>query len=280
MAKARYVSTVLVDNGALQIDPAGGATPGISISRADAMFRAADAVEGDRGFAIFGLGVATVSKSVPVASSAGLTTTTTPPAPPGATTTGPTTTTTPSTTTTTGATETQPGVPTYDHRLAWVGIVWDADQACGSTSTTRPPPPHTSKYVAVLLDAHTGRDALAYSSATETCGGSRRAPTVSRPTELQSVPWQPVASASTAVHATLPACSEYAGWTQVSQPGSASTAVEVVARVPYDPACGSTSAHDVIVDDVVPLGADQQAQLTHASIGPVDALHALPTSGR
>jgi len=282
VVKARYVSTVLLDNGALEIDPPGGAGPGISASRAEAMFRAADAVEGDRGFAIFGLGVATVSTSVAVASAPSAPgTATTGAATPGASTSNTpassTTTQPPSTTTTAGTAVTQAGVPTYDHRLAWVGIVWDA-QPCGPTTTTHPAASRTSEYIAVLFDAHTGHDVLAYSSAAATCGSGRQGATVRRPSELVSVAWQPVAPNSTAVHATLSACSEYSGWTQMSGPTSATQAVEVVARVPYDPGCGSTSSHDVIVDDVVPLGSNAQAQLPHAAVGPVDALHTLAAS--
>ena len=89
------------------------------------------------------------------------------------------------------------------------------------------------------------------------------------------MPWHPVGSASTAVDATLPACGQYAGWTQV--PNGGGTAVEVVARVPFDPACGASSSHDDSVDDVIPLGGGQ-AQVQHAALGPVDALRTLTGS--
>jgi hypothetical protein len=128
--------------------------------------------------------------------------------------------------------------------------------------------------VAVLFDAQTGRDALAYRSAASSCGGPPATARVSRPTELVSVPWHPVGPASTAVQATFPPCATYAGWTRISGPGAVAAAVQVVALVPFDARCGTTSTRADIVDNVVPLGS-AQGQLAHAAVGPVDALRTL-----
>jgi hypothetical protein len=167
-------------------------------------------------------------------------------------------------------------VPTYDHRLAWVGIVWGAVPPCSTTSTSGPraATARASRFVAVLLDAQSGHDALAYRSGEPACRGAQGSPTVARPEELVSVAWHPVGPASTAVETTIPPCGFYDGWTQVSQPGGGAVAVEVVARVPFDPRCGAASSRTEIVDDVVPLG-NGQAQLAHAALGPVDALRTL-----
>jgi hypothetical protein len=51
--------------------------------------------------------------------------------------------------------------------------------------------------------------------------------------------------------------------------------VQVVARKPFDPTCGSLATTTQTVDDVVPLGT-AQAQVQHAELGPVQALRTLP----
>ncbi len=165
---------------------------------------------------------------------------------------------------------TAPPLPRYDHRLAWVGIAWGANCPSASGRSSGGP----TRYVAVVLDAETGRSAIAYTSrGPASCGGPVLAPNVSRPDELVSVPWQAVGPTSTAVHVTLPACSTYFGWTELPGPGAGS--IQVVARVPFDPACGTTAAGSQVVDNVVPLGA-QQTHVVHAVLGSVDGLHTLP----
>jgi hypothetical protein len=127
--------------------------------------------------------------------------------------------------------------------------------------------------VAVVFDADTGRSAVAYASrGPASCSGPVLAPSVSRPDELVSVPWQPVGASSTAVRVTMPACSAYFGWTEV--PGTGDGSIQVVASTPFDPECGSTAPTVQVVDNVVPLG-NSQAQLLHAPLGPVDGLRTL-----
>jgi hypothetical protein len=70
----------------------------------------------------------------------------------------------------------------------------------------------------------------------------------------------------------MPACASYFGWTDV--PGTTSTAVQVLAREPFDPLCGSTAPVTQVVGDVVPLVAPQ-ARVPHAAVGPIDALRTL-----
>jgi hypothetical protein len=127
--------------------------------------------------------------------------------------------------------------------------------------------------VAVVFDANTGHSAVAYASrGPASCGGPVLAPSVSRPDELVSVPWQPVGSSSTAVRVTMPACGRYFGWTEV--PGIGGGSIQVVASIPFDPECGSTAPATQVVDNVVPLGT-AQSQLVHAALGPVDGLRTL-----
>jgi len=90
-----------------------------------------------------------------------------------------------------------------------------------------------------------------------------------------SVPWQLVGPASTAVVATLPACATYYGWTELS--GQDAGDVQVVARRPYEPDCSPATEHSQTVDDVVPLGGGQ-SQVPHAPLGPIAALHNLPSA--
>jgi hypothetical protein len=294
VVRGRFVTRVELGNGNLVVEPAGKSRARVSARAAEAQFRAADVVDGSYQFAVLGLGLVTISPDVPTTTTPGATTTSGPTT--TSTTTTTTTTTTTATTTTTIASTTTPApgsttssaaastttstaatppvpaptppLPHYDSRLAWVGIVWGA--GCpGSTSG-----PHSPvRYVAVVFDADTGRSAVAYASrGPASCNGPVVAPSVSRPDELVSVPWQPVGPSSTAVRVTMPACSAYFGWTEV--PGAGGGSIQVVASTPFDPDCGSTASSVQVVDNVVPLG-NSQAQLLHAALGPVDGLRTL-----
>jgi hypothetical protein len=122
--------------------------------------------------------------------------------------------------------------------------------------------------VAVVVDAETGHDVLSVTAA-----GCGSAPVVSRPEELESVPWTIVGPSSTAISARIPACGKYVGWTELATtPGMP---VEVQAAVPYDPQCASTSVTAVVINLVVPLGSTNSS-VAHARIGPVDNLDVLP----
>ena len=279
------MSRVELDGGDLVVVPAGKRKARVSAKLAQAMFRAADVVDGAYRFAIIGLGVATISPEV---STTGTTAAGTPSTPTSATTHPTTTTTTPSTavppttspgpgspstgpsstTSTPAPTPAPPPLPRYVNRLAWVGIAWGAD--CPATAG------HSelaTRYVAVVFDADTGRSVLSYTSRSSVaCSGPVQPPTIGRPSELVSVPWQAVGPSSTGVRVTMPACSSYFGWTEV--PGARAASVEVQAREPFDPECGSTVPVVEVVGDVVPLGT-VQAQVTHAALGPVDALRTL-----
>jgi hypothetical protein len=156
-----------------------------------------------------------------------------------------------------------------------VGITWGGLQACPGTTTSGGKLQTDTAEVAVLIDAVTGHDVIAYTSGADaSCGGPAGTPTVVRPNELTSVSWQPVGPTSTAVRVTVPPCGRYDGWTQVAGPGP-QPAVQVVASVPFDPLCGASSTQVEDVDDIVPLGSSQQ-QTPHAAVGPVDELRVLP----
>ncbi len=138
----------------------------------------------------------------------------------------------PATSSTTSATTAPPPsttLPLYESRLAWVGIAWGADcpvRAGGTRLATR--------YVAVVIDAKTGRSVVAYTSRSPlACTGPVLPPSVTAPAELVSVPWAPLGPSSTSVRVTLPACGTYFGWTEV--PGTGVATVQVVARKPFDP---------------------------------------------
>ncbi len=293
------MARVELDNGDLVVAPAGSVKPRVSAETARALFSAADVVDGAYRFSILGLGDATVSPAVSAATAttigpgatttvAGATTTATTGPAPTTTTTTTHATTTSSTASTPGVTTTSAGVgsaattssapplttptpslPRYDHRLAWVGIAWDGD--CPAPAG-RPRP--ATRYVVVVIDAGTGASVIDYTSrSSPSCSGPALAASVSRPSELVSVPWQPVGPASTAVRVTMPACSTYFGWTEV--PGPSASSVQVVARRPFDPVCGSRATSVQVVDDVVPLGK-AQSQVPHAPVGPVDGLRTLP----
>jgi len=292
----RFVARVELDKGDLVVAPAGRVKPRVSAETARALFSAADVVDGAYRFSILGLGDATVSPAVSAATATTIGPGTTTTVAGATTTTGPATTTTHATTTTTlsttastpGVTTTSAGVgsaattssapplttptpslPRYDNRLAWVGIAWDGD--CPAPAG-RPRP--ATRYVVVVIDADTGASVIDYTSrSAPSCSGPALAASVSRPSELVSVPWQPVGPSSTAVRVTMPACSTYFGWTEV--PGPSASSVQVVARKPFDPDCGSKATSVQVVDDVVPLGK-AQTQVPHAPVGPVDGLRTLP----
>jgi hypothetical protein len=300
VVSGRFVSQVELDSGNLVVKPAGKMRARISLDEAQALFRATDAVDGAYRFAVLGLGVTTVATDVAPATTttttgpgtatsttsgtapgsvAGTTTSTTHPAP--STTTGASTTTmssststkggsaTTGTTTTTTASLAPATLPRYDNRLAWVGIAWGAD--CPERAGA---PRLATRYVAVVIDADTGRSVIAYTSRSSVaCSGPVLPASVSRPNELVSVPWEPQGPTSTAVRVTVPACGAYFGWTQVQVQGTAS--IQVVASKPFDPECGSTASTVQTVDSVVPLGA-AQSKVPHAALGPVDGLRTLP----
>jgi hypothetical protein len=158
-----------------------------------------------------------------------------------------------------------------------VGIVWGSTETCPGSTTTQPPSAATASYVAVLIDARTGQQVLAYrSGSTSPCGGAALTPVVTEPSELVSVSWQPVGPASTAVQIEIPPCGRYYGWTQMPTTGTG-IADQVVVTVPFDPSCGVTVPQGQTVDQVVPLGPGQ-ALVGHAAVGPIQALQTLPTS--
>jgi len=297
VVNARFAVPVDLDHGGLLVSPPPARTAvAVTEREAEAMFRAADAVRGPHAFAIFGLGLVTVAPRLE--RPAPTTTTTTPGSPAPSTTsstTGPTTTVSSPTTTAPPAppTTTLPGVspstavplptavvptttlPRYQNRLAWVGIVWGAPDACPGSTTSPAPSPGATSYVAVVIDAQSARRVLAYrSGGSSPCTGAATPAAVSEPNELLSVPWQPVGPASTAVQIDIPACGSYYGWTQVTGAGGA-VDDQVVVSVPFDPTCGSTEAQSQAVDQVVPLGPGQ-ALVGHAAVGPIQALQALP----
>ena len=285
----RFAVPVELDHGGLLITPpapGAAATATVTEREADAMFEATEAVEGPHEFAILGLGLVTVASRYEYPAPTTTTTTSTVPASPTVSSTTELTTTTTTTTTAPGSTAlpttTAPGLgsvlpalPGFHSRLAWVGIAWDATEACPGSTTTEPPAGTTSTYVAVVIDARTNGRVIAYrSGGPSPCTGATQAPSVTAPDELLSVAWQPVGPASTAVEIQVPACGRYYGWTQVPITGGGS-ADQVVVSVPFDPTCGSTVPQSQAVDQVVPLGAGQSL-VDHAPVGPVQALQAPP----
>ncbi len=289
--RGRFVSGVELDNGDLAVAPPGKRKPRLSETIAQAMFRAADVVDGIYRFAVLGLGAVTISSRVSTQTTTpGATTTTsaatsatanpstgpTTSSAPGSTSSGVTTTAVPGSTTSTGSTVTPPTappaaalLPRYDNRLAWIGIAWGA--ACPARAGR---PRLATRYVAVVIDAQTGHSVLAYTSGSAlACSGPVQPPSISRPTELVSVPWHPVGPTSTAVQVTMPACGTYYGWTDVA--GTNPASLQVVAQTPFDPSCGSNTPNVQIVSGVVPLGS-AQSRVPHAVLGPVDGLQTLP----
>jgi hypothetical protein len=158
-----------------------------------------------------------------------------------------------------------------------VGIVWGTTETCNGSATTQSTSPSTTTYVAILIDARTGHQVLAYRSGGRSpCDGTTRTPAVTAPNELLSVSWQPVSPSSTAVRIQIPPCGRYFGWTQIPTTGTG-IADQVVVGVPFDPSCGATVAQSQLVDQVVPLGPGQTL-VGHAPVGPIQALQTLPTS--
>ena len=303
VAQARYATSVDLDNGGLLVTaPPAGSRPTVSAAQADAMFEATDAVQGRHTFSILGLGLVTVAARAERTPPPSTTTTsppppstvpptTAPPPPPTTTTPPPTTTPTIAATSTSTSTSTtapapapapapttaEPVLPSYRHRLAWVGIVWGAAETCTGSTTTHPASAPDTTYIAVLIDARTGHQVLVYrSGGRNPCGGGTRSPRVTEPNELLSVAWQPVGPSSTAVRIQIPACGRYYGWTQIPTTGTG-IADQVVVAVPFDPRCGSTQVQSQLIDQVVPLGPGQTL-VGHAVIGPIRALQTLPTS--
>lgn len=267
VVNGRFVTSVEMGHGTLLVTPPpDGARAAFSESKAWTIFQSADVTEGSYSFAVMGLALASLLPGSTSTTTKTSTTTTT------------TTTTTPTTTTaaptaTTSTTAPPPALPTYERRLAWVGIAFGGP-ACPA-GAQRPVGTSSSTQVAVMIDATNGHDVLAFTGDSGlSCNAAPGTPTVVRPNELESVPWQPVGPASTAVQATVPACGHYVGWTEVAGPTSQS-AIEVVASVPFDSLCSSSAPLQVTVDDVVPLGSSPQ-QLAHASLGPVQSLRVLP----
>ena len=280
VVRSRFAVSIDLDRkGLLVTPPPKRAAPTVTESDAEAMFEATDAVKGPYAFAIFGLGVVTVAARVenptsPPPPSTGPTTTVPPTtAPPPPTTTATTTTGTVPPPTTAPSSPAPSPLPIYRRRLAWVGIVWGATQTCPGSTTTLPAPPSTTMYVAIVIDARTGHQVLAYTSGgSSPCTGATESPVVTEPNELLSVPWQPVGPASTAVQIQVPACGHYYGWTQVPTTGGG-VDDQVVVAVPFDPTCGSAVPQSQSVDQVVPLGSGQ-VLTGHAPVGPVQALQA------
>jgi hypothetical protein len=278
----RYARSVELDHRLLLVAPPSD-RPSVTVTEdeARAMFEATDAVAGMHEFAILGLGVVTLSPSA----EAPPTTTTTSPgaatpttAPPSPSTTVPSTTapsttvpstTVPSTTApSTGSATVTSGLPTYDRRLAWVGITWGAAPTCagaGASSTAMA----TTTYVVVIIDARTPHRVLSYTSGGKSCAGTAVPPVVGEPNELLSVAWQPVGPGSTAVQIQVPPCGRYFGWTQVPTSGG-SVGDQVVVSVPFDPTCSAVTDQSQEVDQVIPLGPDQ-GLVPHAPVGPVQA---------
>jgi len=124
--------------------------------------------------------------------------------------------------------------------------------------------------IAFVIDAYTGQDVLQI----EVPGGcdGPGTPVVSRPYEMESVPWAPVGQASTAINVRIPACGVYVGWTELT---TGTGATQVQAAVPYEPRCKSPVTTSRIIDLVVPLGPAQKT-VPHAAIGGIDNLDVLP----
>lgn len=195
-------------------------------------------------------------------------------------------------------------LPSYESRLAWVGIAWQ--QPTGSTSCTQgapsssdtsttqvhlvepatsgnisktqnlgePNPRDATDPVIVVMDAETGGDVVAFAGGmpkSQTCPDGTSA-SITAPKRVTSLAWTPVSNASTAVRVTLPSCAQYYGWTQVAVSGSAAPAIEVIALVPFDPTCSSPAPTPFIVDDVIPLGSVSAPASDHAPIGAIDVL--------
>ena len=161
----------------------------------------------------------------------------------------------------------------YDNRLAWVGIAWEADcpivEAENSTlhcdrvqamSGCRPRRPDRAQ-----------RPRLHRTAARRACewcspASERQPPRGDRLGAVAACRGRPAPRCA----ATIPACGTYFGWTDLTTQ-NASSALEVLARAPFDPRCTPEADSPLVVDSVVPLGP-AQAQVPHAPLGPVDGL--------
>jgi hypothetical protein len=281
--------------------PPKNADPAITGTQAAALFDADYSFQGIYAFDVLGLGLATLDQTsaqdtsyVTGLQQASAVTTTTRPAtaPPSSTTTTappPTTTTTapPPTTTTTApppttsapttapaptttttappptTTTTAPpaGPAAYKKTLSWIGIAVGQKPSCAGG---------TPSVLAMVIDAYTGHDV--FQVVVPSGCGTPGSPAISRPYQLESVPWSPVGPTSTAIVVQIPACGVYVGWTELTAVASLPTQVQ--AAVPYDPAC-PTGADSKIINLVVPLGS-QQSSVAHAAVGDIDNLDVLP----
>jgi hypothetical protein len=293
----RFVQSVELAGKTLEVSPPPkSASPSVTLAQATALFDADYAFSGTYAYDIVGLGNATLDEpetqsslssarstttttapkttttsttkpktttTAPPTTTTTTTTTAPPPPPPTTTTSAPaapttTTTTAPAPTTTTAPPA--PVLPSYDRRLAWVGIAVGQAPACAGG---------TPAIVAMVIDAYTGHDVLQV-----TDGGCRSVgPSVARPDELESIPWTLVGPTSTAVDVTIPACGFYVGWTELTV--KTATLIQVQAVAPYDPQCRATTTAAKVVSLVVPLGSTSTS-VPHAPIGPVDNLDVLP----
>jgi hypothetical protein len=311
VAAGRFTQAVEVGDKTLVVSPPPkDASSAITPLRAAALFYADYSFQGIYEFDVLGLGSATLEDGqaqdtsyVRTGSDVAATTTTTRPPPPTTTTTRPPTTTTtaappttttapppttttapptppptttpatttpattaPAPTTTTTApppttTTTSPASHPYKKSLAWVGIAVGEKPACAGG---------TPSVIAVVIDAYTGEDEVQIQVAGG-CDGPG-SPVISRPYELESVPWAPIGQASTAITVRIPTCGVYVGWTVLND---AAGATQVQAAVPYDPTCRSTAPDSKIINLVVPLGPSQNA-VPHAGIGEINHLDVLP----
>ncbi|MFZ0667702.1 MAG: hypothetical protein WAM97_18290 [Acidimicrobiales bacterium] len=274
----KFVSSVTIGGGVLEVTPPPkDAQASLDAAAATSIFDSDDTFTGIYAFDIVGLGEATLSASaVPTTSqttsyrlqplstpttSAPTTTTTATPATTTPTTTAPTTPTTapPVTTPTTAP---PPAFPSYDKRLAWVGIAVGQTTGCDGAPGV----------VAVIMDADTGHDVV---NVTIAGCGSTAPPAVARASQLQSIAWTLVGVSNTGIVVQVPACGSYVGWTNVTMPGG--PGIQVQASVPYDPQCANASSTNQTVSLVVPANSGQTS-IPHAPIGPIDDLESLVSS--
>ena len=208
--------------------------PRVSAQSAEAMFQAADVVDGAYRFAVLGLGVATMSPQVSTHDHDRSGARPRPAAPPptttardhrprqATTTTGATSTTgttgATSSTATTGERATGFAAASPATTIAWRG--WGSPGEPTARSRRAPRTRHPLRGRRHRRPDRAQRARL-HQPERRPCGGTVQPTDVSRPTELVSVPWQPVGPASTAVRVTMPACGTYFGWTDVTGPGAA-----------------------------------------------------------
>jgi hypothetical protein len=89
------------------------------------------------------------------------------------------------------------GVPAFDHRPAWVGIVWGGIVSCPAQTvpaqgaSTTVPAPFEPVFTAVVIYGVGGSGAVVYTGrGSPPCGGALQGPTVARAYEIRSVPWR------------------------------------------------------------------------------------------